>query len=302
MLLSLCWSAVRGYRLSMLASASFLLAFSTIAGLPPWLPLVAWLASAIVLSAAWWVLEPSLLRLSGARRPGDREQETLTLPNQLPNPSAPILFVRDDPTIDIRAGLRSIVVTRGLLEVLDQQQLGALVAHATAHIRAGDALGPVLVWLGALPMVALWCVTRGITHVSRLLAYLVGIALIVPALLFPVWFRTWFGGLLAAWITMIVGLWLVAVGLDGANGTFTAVGAGLLVAWLVVPGLRALAARDARRREPVADHVAIEAGLDEALESALEVIAIVEPSQLGRCARSLGTRPPTMAVREPARS
>jgi Zn-dependent protease with chaperone function len=169
-------------------------------------------------------------------------------------------------------------VTRGLLDVLEPRQLTALLAHEAAHIRAGDALGPVLVWLGALPIVALWGVSWAIWHLSRLLAYFVGIALIVPALVFPAWFKTWFGGLLAALIILIVGLWLIAVGVDTATGVLSAAGTFLLVAWLVVPAMRALLAFETRARESAADRAVAAAGLGEPLRTALELITALDGS------------------------
>jgi hypothetical protein len=270
MLLSLCWSATRGYRLSILASASLLVLLSVLAGVSPTFPLVIWLGNAIVGAAVWWTLEPSLWRLFGARAPSARELQTTSLPNTT-------LLVREDASVDVRLGLRSIVVTRGLLEVLDQHQLEALLAQASVRVRMGDALGPAMVWLAALPVLALWCVTWAIGHLSKLLAWYVALALVVPALLFPIWFRTWFGRLLAVFVTAVLGLWLIAAGLDSASEALIACGFGLLTAQFVVPCLKALVTRDADRCQALAASVGAASGLGDALESAFAVLADLEP-------------------------
>ena len=56
----------------------------------------------------------------------------------------PKLYVAEDPSLNAfacgGAGRSSIVVTRGLLERLDRDELQGVIAHETAHIRNGDTL------------------------------------------------------------------------------------------------------------------------------------------------------------------
>lgn len=87
------------------------------------------------------------LELSGARRPSRRESQWL-LPllqeasARLGAPAAPVLLIDDSREPNAYAGIRHIIVNRGLLDHLryDEEAVSGVLAHELAHWRNGDAV------------------------------------------------------------------------------------------------------------------------------------------------------------------
>lgn len=103
------------------------------------------------------LLEGWRLRLSGARRPSRREAAWLEpmvreAARRLGCRSVPPLYVDDSRLPDAYAGVRCIVVNRGLLEFLcyEETAVAGVIAHEVAHWRRGDALS--LVWSRGLAL------------------------------------------------------------------------------------------------------------------------------------------------------
>ncbi len=293
MLLSLLLAAVRSYRVSLLVTAATILAWSALAATPVWLPMLLWCAAGLPVLAVWLLVEPSLHRFWGARRPSTREGARLaTAVGLAAGAQAPVFLMREDAAIDAMAGIRTIVVSTGTLEALDDRQLAGVLVHELAHVRSLDPLGRALVWLGVLPILALAAGTGLVARLGRLLASLVGAALIVPALLWPVGFATWVGRLITVPLVFLIGLYCLAQGAATHAGAPVAIGIGTLLAWALAPGLRALVAWEDRRREAAADRATIAAGLGDPLLEALTLIQSLEqPGPSGPVATLLSSHP-----------
>jgi Zn-dependent protease with chaperone function len=263
---SLLWAALRGHR------SSLVLAFILFVGWTGALRLSPSVVAAVMATAlgGWWIFEAPVLRAWGARQPSTCEQMRL-------NGVRWRILVRDDPTVTVGSGLRTLRIATGALEIFDDDQINALLMHQSARIAAGDAIGTALAWLGALPFALGWYVTRGILALGRLLAASCATALVVPAIVCPTWWTTWVGRVFGAWLTLILGLWLMDIGIQTQGGTWLTAGLALLSGWFVTPLLVGLVARDARRAELAADRAVVEAGLADPLRSALELLAAVEP-------------------------
>jgi hypothetical protein len=178
--------------------------------------------------------------------------------------------VLDSPQPWIGRGLRSIVVSRAMLEVLDDRALIGLLTQTASPVWSGCVAGELVVWLGNLPLLCAWLVSRGIALIGRPLAVVVGASLVLPLLLCPFGFTRWVGRLLGAMLVGLFGTALVSAGLAGA-------GLGLLLSWAAVPAVRALLAWEGRRTERTADQATIEAGLGSQLLEALETLTWAEP-------------------------
>ncbi|WP_233458816.1 M48 family metalloprotease [Nocardiopsis alborubida] len=95
--------------------------------------------------------EPARLRVSGARRPSRREAELLEpvvarAAARMGLDRPPKLLVDDSREPNAYAGIRHIVVNRGLLDVLghDADAVAGVIAHEVAHHKHGDAVS--LAW------------------------------------------------------------------------------------------------------------------------------------------------------------
>lgn len=295
MLLSLMLAALRGHRCSIATTVAIITVWSAMAVTPAWLPAVAWCTASILLLAIWYAAEPLLHRLHGARRPSAREAARLAAALSAGGDAEPAsLLIRDDATIQATAGIRTVVVSSGCLEALDDRQLAAVVVHELAHVRSGDAVGRALVWVGNLPLLGLGVATGIVARCGQLLAALIGAGLVVPALLCPAGFVKWVGRVLTVPLVAIIALYCLALGDARHSGALGAVGVGMLVAWALVPALRTLVAWESRARETAADRATIAAGLGGSLLEALELIQSLEsPGHQDPSATLLSTHPPT---------
>lgn len=95
--------------------------------------------------------EPARLRITGARRPSRREADFLEpmiarAAARMGLDRAPELLIDDNREPNAYAGIRHIVVNRGLLEALryDTEAISGVIAHEVAHYKHGDALS--LAW------------------------------------------------------------------------------------------------------------------------------------------------------------
>ncbi|GAB3490156.1 M48 family metalloprotease [Nocardiopsis coralliicola] len=100
---------------------------------------------------------------TGPRRPSRREMRLLgplveDAARRMGASTAPALLIDDDRRPNAYAGMRHVIVNRGLVEHLggDRPALAAVIAHEVAHVRRGDAVA--LAWgkgVG-LPLVAVY--------------------------------------------------------------------------------------------------------------------------------------------------
>jgi hypothetical protein len=166
-------------------------------------------------------------------------------------------------------GLRSLVISRGMFDLLEDRALVGMLAQASDNVHSARLAGELVVWLGSLPLVGVWWVTGWLMQLGRLLAFVVGSSLVLPLLLWPRGFIRWGGRLFGAAIVGLLGASLL-------SGGMAAPGLGLLLAWAVVPGLTALLSWESRRVEVVADRAAVQAGLGWQLLEALETLTYAE--------------------------
>ena len=138
---SLLWAALRGHRSSSLFALILLIGWTGALRISP-IVVAGAMAGAL---GGWWIIETPVLRRWGARRPSTREQMRL-------NGVRWRILVRDEPTVTMSGGLRTLQVSTGALETFDDDQLTALLTYQSARIAAGDALAGALAWLGVLPL------------------------------------------------------------------------------------------------------------------------------------------------------
>ena len=152
------------------------------------------------------------------------------------------LLVAETPDLVAVRGIRCVVVSRDLLDVFEDRALTGLLNQTAAPVRAANLAGFLLVWLGNLPLLLAWCANRLIGQFGRLLAVLVGSSLVLPLILFRDAFLSWTGRLFTAMLVALIGAVLV-------SGGHAALGFAMLLAWVIVPSLRAILAWESRRAE-----------------------------------------------------
>jgi hypothetical protein len=262
----IAWAALRRRPFSLSSTAFLVTVSASLLGFPVPLALLLWLATSLVALAAWHAAEVFVLKRWGVRAPSRLERERLGAVLE----SAPIeVLVADRSTPWIGWGLRSVVISSAVLELLEDRALGGLLTQVTAPTWSGAVAGRLLVWIGNTPVVITWGIARCLAQLGRLLAVAVGASLVLPLLIWPAGFVRVVGRVFGAALVALVGLVLVSSGL-------AALGLGLLTAWAVVPGVRALVAWEWRRAEMIADQATIDAGLGWQLLEALETLVWAE--------------------------
>jgi hypothetical protein len=227
------------------------------------LALAAWLVIGLCGVRAWSAIERTILIWQGARPPSRLERERLAAvgtgtPDQL--------LVLDAGEPFLVHGYRHVIITRALLDVLDDRALLGLLTQAAQPAWSVSVAGEVMVWLAVLPLVGAWLINGWLSLLGRALAVVIGWSLVLPMLLWPVGFVSWVGRALGALLAMLLGVVLVSSGLSAA-------GCALILTWAVVPGLHALLAWEWRRTERLADRATMDAGLGRHLLEALELLA-----------------------------
>lgn len=124
--------------------------------------------------------EHRLLDLRGARRLSRRERERLeplfedVASRYDLGGRKPEMMMYDDVLPQAYAHARHIVFTRGLLELLDDDELAGVIAHEMHHWRKGHAAGSVAVWAAAWPILAVYGVAlRVAAYLPPLIAALI---------------------------------------------------------------------------------------------------------------------------------
>ncbi len=285
MTVALAWAALRRHPFSLLFTALLVALSASVLGSPIPLALLLWAALSLSAISVWRALEPLILRRLGCRPPGPLECERLNralgLASGEPRPLRELtqtLAVRlddhqvmllDTPEPWLGRGLRSLIVSSALLDLLEDRAIRGLLTQAGCQARSASPAVEVVVYLGNLPLLGAWLLDRGLGQLGRLLAMVVGGSLVVPLLMWPAGFIRWAGRLFAVVGGALCGSALLSSGL-------AAPGLGLLLAWALVPGLRALLAWEFRRAERLADLATVEADLGWHLLEALEILAFAE--------------------------
>ena len=267
MTLALIWAALRRRPFATGSTALLLLSLASLFGAPAPTALVVWLAVSAASLEVWHTVERVLLRRLGYRAPTLAERERLDSAltcNHLE------VLVLDSPGLWAGRGLRSLVITRAMLDLLEDRALLGLLHDSAESVRRATLAGHLLVSIGTLPFLLAGWLSRALTLLGRWLAVAVGPALVLPVIVWPHGFAVWAGRAFGAIIVGLLGTALVS------NG-FAAAGLALLAAWAVVPGLRALLAWETRRAEAVADRATIRGGLGWELVEALETLQLAEP-------------------------
>ena len=265
--LSLFCAALRRRPVSLTCTVLVLVASSSLVGAPVALACAVWLAAAAVALELWYVLEGPMLWRRGFRGASCDERARFGAAlacNHL------AVLVLDEADVWLGRGLHSVVITRALLDVLEDRALGGILHQTASPAHRAAVAGRIAVWLGTLPITTVWWATRGLLLLGRVLALIVGMALVLPMVLWPDGFVRWAGRVFGGAMVALVGSALLSNGLAAA-------GAGLLLAWAIVPGLRVVLAWETRRTERIADQATIAAGLGPELLEALDALAAAAP-------------------------
>jgi len=247
--------------LLVIASASLLHVFVAFA-------LAIWAAAGLVGFELWYALEPFVFRrIASLRSPSHSELELLdgVLARRDLQP-----LISDKPDLALGRGIRCLVVTRDVLEVFDERALIGLLNQASAPVHCANLAGQLLVWTGTLPVLIAWYASRWLIRLGQLLGLVIGESLVLPLVFWPSGFVRWSGRVFGSAIVGLLGSMLLSRG-------FAAAGLGLLVAWAVVPCVRALLTWESSRIERAADQATIDAGFGSQLLEALDFLVLAEP-------------------------
>lgn len=104
--------------------------------------------------------ERAILRLRGYRRLSRREVRRVAplvrdIADAMALSGLPRFAMADNLVPNAWAHMRTVVLTTGLLQVLDDDELTAVLAHELHHWHFGDAVGQRVIWAAALPLAIL---------------------------------------------------------------------------------------------------------------------------------------------------
>jgi hypothetical protein len=268
MTLALTFAAIRRHPCSVLLTLLLVSVGASLIRLSVPVALSVWAAVGLLSLELWYALEPTVLkRLGGYRDPTYAECQRLE--SSVGRAHVRVLIAEKQDLVAAR-GLRCLVVSRDIMEVFEDRALTGIVTQAATSVQAANLAGFVMVWLGNLPVLFLWVVSRVLAQFGRLLAVVVGVSLVLPLVFCRDVFLCWTGRLFTAMLVGLIGSVLVSEG-------HAAVGLGMLLAWLIVPSLRAVLAWESRRAEAAADTATIAAGFGLQLLEAVDFLALAEP-------------------------
>ena len=212
--LALAWKALRRRPFSVSCTALLVVLSARLLGVPVPLVLLVWLLAALLVLATWHALEPFVLARLGCRPPGHLDRERL---DPLLGPGCVDVLLHDAAEPWLGRGVRSLVLSRALLDLLEDRALAGLLAQAGEQVRAASLPGELVVWLGNLPLLSAWYLSRSLVQLGRLLAIVVGASLVLPLVVWPAGFTRWAGRLFGAAIVGLLGSALLSRGLSAAG-------------------------------------------------------------------------------------
>jgi hypothetical protein len=269
MTFALTLAAVRRHPFGVIFTALLAVVTASLLGISTPLALGGWIVAGVTSLELWYAVEPMAMRhLGGCRAPTAAEQQRLEAALGHTHPQ---LLIADSAELTTVRGLRCLAIGRDLMDVLEDRALGGFLTQAVAPPHTANLAGCMLVWLGIAPVLAAWWTSRMVGQFGRLLALVVGTSLVIPLIVCRDGYLRWAGLAFTSVLVGLCGTVLLSYG-------FAAAGAGLLLAWLLVPLIRAVLAWESQRAERSADRATIETGFGLQLLEAVDFLALIEPA------------------------
>ncbi|HET6317429.1 MAG TPA: hypothetical protein VFG86_13290, partial [Chloroflexota bacterium] len=181
MLIALTWAALRRRPFSLICTILLGITWSAFLRVPAPAAMCVWVLTSLFVLELWLVFEPFILERLGCRSLAPREQDRLT--ELMRHFNISVRIANDSSSLWVGGALRTVVVSRGAFEQLDDAALHGLVAQAALRQRSPILLREIVVWLGNAPILVAWCMGRGLALLGRLVALALGSALVLPLLL-----------------------------------------------------------------------------------------------------------------------
>jgi hypothetical protein len=267
MALALMLSAIRRHPIGMTLTTLLAIVTASLLGFSAPLTLLAWGVTGLVWFEVWYLIEPFALQRFGDCRP-PTPTELARIQAVLDRTHLEVL-IADRNGFTATRGLRCLVIGRDLMDLLEDRGLSGFLTQVAAPVQSANVAGFVLVWLGNLPVLVAWWLTRLVGQLARLLALAVGTSLLVPLVVCREGFLRWTGLVFTAMLVGLSGCVLLSYG-------FAAVGLGLLLAWLIIPVVHAVLGWESRRIERFSDATAMASGFGPQLLEAVEFLALVD--------------------------
>ena len=125
------------------------------------LSLIAGGVLALVITTFCTLFEPVLLDFRSYRRPSRRAQEgglqalLQEVAESMGLGTGPLIRIADTPAPGVWTYLRHIVLSKGLIDQMDEKEIAAIMAHELHHWSMGDPLTTRFVWGCTFPLVVL---------------------------------------------------------------------------------------------------------------------------------------------------
>jgi hypothetical protein len=268
MTFALTLAAIRRHPFGVIFTTLLAIVTASLLGVSTPLALGLWIVTSLTSLELWYAVEPlAMRRLGGCRTPTAAEQQRL---EAVLGRSHTELLIAENAELTTVRGLRCLAIGRDVMDVLEDRALVGFLAQAAAQPHTANLAGCMLVWLGNAPLLVAWWTSRLVSQLGRLLALAIGASLVLPLIVCRDAYLRWAGLVLTSLLVGLCGTVLLSYGLAAA-------GAGLLLAWLLVPGLRTVLAWESRRAERSADQATIEAGFGLQLLEAVDFLALIEP-------------------------
>ena len=118
-------------------------------------------ALAVLLMVFFMLFEPVILDFHSYRRPSRRAAEGALQPlldevgKRMGLDAVPTLLIADSPAPGVWTYLRNIVMTKGLIDQMDEEEIAGIMAHELHHWARADAITARFVWACTFPLVVL---------------------------------------------------------------------------------------------------------------------------------------------------
>jgi Zn-dependent protease with chaperone function len=115
----------------------------------------------LLLTIFFTLFEPLILDFHSYRRPSRRAEEGALRPlllevgKKMGFDDVPNLLINDSPAPGVWTYLRNIVMTKGLIDQMDEDELAGIMAHELHHWYRGDPMTARFVWGCTFPLVVL---------------------------------------------------------------------------------------------------------------------------------------------------